>query len=512
MDRQLFQVSIPLNNQTASQLRKHFNKPLSTMVLNQSLCNTINLCLSELINNFEEHSHPKPTEVTIKFGHNHRGWWLELLENGGSFDITRQQQKEKFNLFNLDEGGRGLYLVHNETDELVYRAKTATRPNITRLVWFEIFSVEKAKVLIIDDDPVQTEILHEYLHTDYNISIYNDPLKALAMCEQHSYDIIICDLLMPDIDGIQVRKQLNNLPLNALTPFVFMTSDSDVSNELNAAKLGIDDYLHKPFSKEEILAAIGRCIQKNRLLKHRLSDRIDAKVTNALTPRIPSHSNGWEMVIANRNTGKGGGDFLINKAEDGYFTGILTDIMGHDDSAKFFSHAFAGYMRGLVQVSQLNQQPEQLLNSLSQFAYEDELSSQITMTCCAFTLHQNGTACFASAGHPPPLHISKYKIHTLDVGGLIPGLVPEYEYQPYRCQFKVGTRLALLTDGLFESAANNRMRRLLQMAIEHEMQRTAELPLAQALAQVMQKFDVMTKGTPEDDVMLLMMEYQGHGQ
>ena len=108
---------------------------------------------------------------------------------------------------------------------------------------------------------------------------------------------------------------------------------------------------------------------------------------------------------------------------------VLADLMGHDDTAKFFSHAWGGYLRGLMHLDSDTKSPDVLLNILSACAFEDDLLSMITLTCAAVSLKPQGEIAVCTAGHPPPMLISPQHIEPLEVQGVLPGLVPNAAYQ-----------------------------------------------------------------------------------
>ncbi|WP_413701765.1 PP2C family protein-serine/threonine phosphatase [Psychromonas sp. KJ10-10] len=182
--------------------------------------------------------------------------------------------------------------------------------------------------------------------------------------------------------------------------------------------------------------------------------------------------------------------------------------MGHDHSAKFFAHAYGGYMHGLIQAMQYEINPAQLLTQVSNGAYDDQLLSQITLTCSSALLTDNGQVNLASAGHPAPLLISDDGVCSIPSTGVLPGLLSDVEYENTSLQLKKGQRLAFYTDGLFESVADNNARNSLLQQIYDALYDTRHLSIKQSIQQVMAIFDRLTNGQPSDDTLLLLIEYQ----
>ena len=150
--------------------------------------------------------------------------------------------------------------------------------------------------------------------------------------------------------------------------------------------------------------------------------------------------------------------------------------------------------------------PARLLEILSESALEDELLSQIALTCCAVTLSQGGKVTLASAGHPPPLRIGAKGAEALPVGGMLPGLLPSATYQPLSIRLAPGERIALYTDGLFESASDETGRRELEAHVIKTLTDSLDQPLDQSLEQAMLVFDQIAGIPPNDDALLVVME------
>nr|WP_235690502.1 PP2C family protein-serine/threonine phosphatase [Aliivibrio fischeri] len=181
--------------------------------------------------------------------------------------------------------------------------------------------------------------------------------------------------------------------------------------------------------------------------------------------------------------------------------------MGHDESAKFFAYAYAGYVRGLIQHADLTQ-PSKLLSQLSNNAFKDQLLSQTMLTACCLSFIGDDTIKISSAGHPKPLHITPERINIIDAEGTLPGLLPKTHYQEATISIKKGERLALFTDGLFESGDTTSERETLEKTIKKQLLETLHLPIEQAIDQIIKTFDALAGTPPNDDALLLLIENQ----
>jgi len=120
----------------------------------------------------------------------------------------------------------------------------------------------KARLLIIDDDVQLGERLVRYLQQfDYVADAASHPRDGLNRLEVSSYDLIILDVMMPEMDGFEVLRQLRQ---NRSLPVIMLTARGDVSDRIVGLELGADDYLPKPFEPRELVARIQTVLRRGR--------------------------------------------------------------------------------------------------------------------------------------------------------------------------------------------------------------------------------------------------------
>jgi len=110
----------------------------------------------------------------------------------------------------------------------------------------------KPKVLIVDDDPINIELLEGYLSKEYDILKAFDGKKALIIVESNPPDIILLDLIMPGINGYQVCKKLKDDPKTNHIPIIIVTSLHETEDRNKAIEAGADDFITKPFDIIEL--------------------------------------------------------------------------------------------------------------------------------------------------------------------------------------------------------------------------------------------------------------------
>lgn len=121
------------------------------------------------------------------------------------------------------------------------------------------------KVLMIEDDAELAEILTEYLEQfDIKIKNVEDPYMGLALLENEKFDLIILDLTLPGIDGLDVCKEIRK---ESSTPIIISSARHDIMDKVTALENGADDYLPKPYNPRELEARIRTILRRQPILK-----------------------------------------------------------------------------------------------------------------------------------------------------------------------------------------------------------------------------------------------------
>lgn len=123
------------------------------------------------------------------------------------------------------------------------------------------------KILVIDDDKTLLLGLAELLRREgwYQVITADNGNRGIQLAEKNLPHLIICDLMMPPPDGMTVLKTLSKNPLTASIPFIFLTARADEKDKLNGIDLGADDYITKPFSKDELLTRVRALLRRMNL-------------------------------------------------------------------------------------------------------------------------------------------------------------------------------------------------------------------------------------------------------
>lgn len=117
------------------------------------------------------------------------------------------------------------------------------------------------QVLIVDDNEINRDMLARRLHRrDFNLSMAANGREALAMIQANLYDLILLDIMMPEVDGYAVLKYLKKDSRLRGIPVIMISAIEEMDSVMKCMEIGADDYLTKPFDPEMLKAAVNRCL------------------------------------------------------------------------------------------------------------------------------------------------------------------------------------------------------------------------------------------------------------
>jgi len=136
-------------------------------------------------------------------------------------------------------------------------------------------------ILAVDDEPDMLSLLKMIIesYSNHNVTVTNNPLEAVTMLGQKQFDLILSDLKMPGMDGLELLELLQKSATD--TPVIFITAFGSLESAKEAMAKGAFDYVNKPFRKEQILLAIEKAMRwqemmrKNRELTQQLEGQKD---------------------------------------------------------------------------------------------------------------------------------------------------------------------------------------------------------------------------------------------
>ncbi len=122
------------------------------------------------------------------------------------------------------------------------------------------------KILVVDDDPSMLDLIGTALKSreKYDVILASDSETALSFIQENDFDAVISDINLPGMDGLELLSRINII--NSKIPVILITGFAEVSTMQNAIKLGVYDFLRKPFSLSELQISVKQAVQKHHLL------------------------------------------------------------------------------------------------------------------------------------------------------------------------------------------------------------------------------------------------------
>jgi DNA-binding response OmpR family regulator len=121
----------------------------------------------------------------------------------------------------------------------------------------------RTAALLIDDDAKLASLVAEYLgQNEVDVTVAADGERGLAALRKGHFDVVLLDIMMPGVDGLEVCRRIRALPDRAQTPILMLTAKGDDVDKIVGLELGADDYLAKPFNPRELLARVRAILRR----------------------------------------------------------------------------------------------------------------------------------------------------------------------------------------------------------------------------------------------------------
>jgi len=169
----------------------------------------------------------------------------------------------------------------------------------------------RGSILVVDDEPTISEVLCRYLErAGYRTRVAGDGHAAMAAVHAQAPDLIVLDLMLPGIDGLEVMRRVREHDRDH-TAIILLTARGEESDRVIGLRLGADDYVVKPFSPAELVARVDAVLRRNDV-------RDDS-------PELPLHFGALEIDLAGRRVLVAGEEVVLTQRE----FDLLAFLAGH---------------------------------------------------------------------------------------------------------------------------------------------------------------------------------------
>lgn len=196
----------------------------------------------------------------------------------------------------------------------------------------EILIADKADVLVLDDQPENLQVLIEALSADYNVRPFTKAAAMFAYLDAgRPADLFLLDVVMPDIDGITVCRQLREREELVDVPMIFLTSLTSTSDEEAGLAAGAADYITKPFSLPVVRARVGHHVELGRMM------RVVACMNDFLDQRVKERTE----ELARKNE-------ALNRAQEATVHALASLLETRDNDTGHHIRRTQRYVRALA--------------------------------------------------------------------------------------------------------------------------------------------------------------------
>ena len=333
--------------------------------------------------------------------------------------------------------------------------------------------INKVKIIIADDDPVMQRILSGLLEDNgYDVFSANTAETALEELKKNHYDLLVSDIVMEGMDGIELVKALKTIDGCLNLPVILLSGKNDTETKVKAFKALADDYITKPFDIDELVARINTQLRlrhlkeeienKNQLLSQR-NRELEANLDIArrfqlnLLPLDIREIDGLHISSFYKPIDKVGGDlFDIIPLGNGKTGVFISDVSGHGVPAAFLNITLKMTLRAVVE-----EEIKKTASDIYPFKFLEKINKRIMqyvndgdfITALYSIIDVNNKLLYiSSAGHPKAVIMRKegHRVSYIESRGLCLGFSSDTSYTNNVVKLYPGDRIIYYTDGLPE--------------------------------------------------------------
>jgi len=363
--------------------------------------------------------------------------------------------------------------------------------------------------MIVDDSVAICKTLQRLLDKEYEVSTAQNGKIAVEMVCTTPPDLILMDVMMPEMDGITATKVIRENYQKTFLPIIMLSAAGEKEKWTEALNAGANDFVPKPFHQSELLARIKTHLQiaelTNKLTRKNAQMEDEKILARKVQESILPHNldfSGMEIETFYRACSQIGGDFFDVWERNSVIHFLIGDVSGHGTASALLMAAWKGVLYSLGQ-SVLT--PLETVTVANRLIYEMVSDNGMYLTLAYVVFDKNTKELqVISAGHPPLYLVHKQQIQRIPATGMALGWFPQADWEVKRFPFEKGDLLFFYTDGVTEAQnsegkmfGGNRLQALLRQHSEDPRQ------LVRSIIQTVEQF---CDKKFEDDVTLMVIK------
>jgi serine phosphatase RsbU (regulator of sigma subunit) len=376
------------------------------------------------------------------------------------------------------------------------------------------------KILVVEDNSFNRRVIMRKLEkSHFQVNDAEDGNQALEKVKSWQPDLILLDIIMPELDGLEVLQIIRKTKSQVELPIILVTAMQDSEDVVKGFKLGANDYLPKNFNTEELLARVTTGLQirnYHKLLQERnttiereldIARLIQKKILPVSAPSIPGYAIGSLYVPMD----KVGGDYYDYNETPDYCDFFMADVSGHGVPGALL----ASILKMSIQhLHETHNEPTEILKVMDKAVFERGTNGMFATAMIVRLFPKEGRIIYSNAGHHPLIvqRRSDDSFISLTTKGAPLGInfdLRRMNYQIGEFKLEKGDRLILFTDGIIEAMDENNVEfdtNEWLPFLKNNKDATIE-SLSESLITTLQNYS--KKITFEDDLTWIVIDYPG---
>lgn len=319
--------------------------------------------------------------------------------------------------------------------------------------------LSECRVLIVDDVKANVDILVHALREDHKLSVALNGEAALRTIEKSPPDLVLLDIVMPEMDGYEVCRRLRAAPETREIPVMFLSSLDEVQNKTQGFEVGGNDYLTKPFEVLEVKARV-RSLLKAKAYSDAIKEQIAAELRVAkeiqhgiLPADVSERTKDTNLdVCADLESARevGGDLYEVSRLEDGRVLVAVGDVSGKGIPAAIFMAVTTTLIRSMAR---MYDRPDEIVRQVNDALIVQNPRGMFVTLICLIADPRDGTVLCANAGHNPPVLVrpGESPSFVLPATGTVVGVLPDVQVECDSLQIAPNESLVFYTDGVTEA-------------------------------------------------------------
>jgi sigma-B regulation protein RsbU (phosphoserine phosphatase) len=324
---------------------------------------------------------------------------------------------------------------------------------------------DKGTLLVVDDELVNQTLLASSLEQDgYTVTTADNGRQALEALAAQPFDVVLLDILMPEMDGYQVLERMKADDKLQHIPVIVISALDEMKSVIRCIEMGATDYLPKPFNPVLLRARINASLAAKRLrdreqaylqvMRHELE--LGRQIQADFLPEALPQPSGWEIAASFQPAMQVSGDFYDAFAlPDGRIVLVIADVCGKGVGAALFMALVRSLIRSFAeQVNSNTIDVFETITHTNNYVARHQRRQEMMFATLFFGVldTSTGVLTYVNAGHPVPIKVGASGAEEISApANPALGLFPKYDFVRQQVRLEPGDAIVAYTDGVTEA-------------------------------------------------------------